>query len=91
MKNNPRYEKQIHPISLSMQQKVYDKCCGHCVYCGAVISLKGMHVDHYFPLALRYTAKEIKSKWNEKFYFKTIEKDGGSLYTETNFQGVVSK
>ena len=114
-------------ISLSTRQKVYDKCCGHCAYCGTVISLKGMHVDHlrslkrggtddldnlmpscslcntykgascletlrqkikitlshyrddhYFPLALRYTAKEIKPKWNEKFYFETVEKEGGS-------------
>ena len=28
------------------RQKVYDKCNGHCAYCGKEITLKQMQVDH---------------------------------------------
>ena len=55
------------------------------------ITLSHYRADHYFPLALRYTAKEIKPKWNEKFYFETAEKDGGSLDAETKSQDVSSQ
>lgn len=29
--------------------KVYDKCGGRCAYCGKVIELKDMQVDHIIP------------------------------------------
>ena len=31
------------------RQKVYDKCDGHCAYCGVEITLKQMQVDHIQP------------------------------------------
>jgi len=31
------------------RQKVYDKCLGHCAYCGVEITLKQMQVDHIEP------------------------------------------
>jgi 5-methylcytosine-specific restriction endonuclease McrA len=31
------------------RQQVYDKCDGHCAYCGVEITLKQMQVDHIQP------------------------------------------
>ncbi len=31
------------------RQQVYDKCDGHCTYCGVEITLKQMQVDHIQP------------------------------------------
>jgi len=31
------------------RQKVYDKCSGHCAYCGIEITFKQMQVDHIEP------------------------------------------
>ena len=31
------------------RQKVYDKYNGHCAYCGKVITIKDMQVDHILP------------------------------------------
>jgi 5-methylcytosine-specific restriction endonuclease McrA len=30
----------------SLREAVYNKCCGHCAYCGCEITYKQMHVDH---------------------------------------------
>lgn len=109
-------------IPTATRKFVHQKYGGRCAYCGAEISLKGMHVDHlrslkrggtneldnlmpacslcntykgssclealrntikitlshyrddhFFPLVLRYTAREIKPKWNGKFYFETLK------------------
>lgn len=32
------------------RQEVYDKCDGHCAYCGKEITFKQMQVDHIKPL-----------------------------------------
>lgn len=32
------------------RQKVYQKCTGHCGYCGKAINFKDMQVDHIIPL-----------------------------------------
>lgn len=32
------------------RQAVYDKCGGHCGYCGRVIEITAMQVDHMLPL-----------------------------------------
>lgn len=32
------------------RQEVYDKCGGHCAYCGKEITFKQMQVDHIKPL-----------------------------------------
>ncbi len=39
---------------LSRQERlqVYEKCNGHCAYCGCELPLKDMQVDHIIPLAL---------------------------------------
>lgn len=39
---------------LSKQERlqVYEKCNGHCAYCGCELPLRDMQVDHIIPLAL---------------------------------------
>lgn len=32
-----------------LRQEVYEKCNGHCGYCGSEIDIKQMHVDHIQP------------------------------------------
>lgn len=32
--------------------QIYDKCGGHCAYCGCVLDYKDMQVDHVIPLRL---------------------------------------
>lgn len=34
------------------RQKIYEKYNGHCAYCGQVISLKEMQIDHIHPQML---------------------------------------
>lgn len=34
------------------RQVVYDKCGGHCAYCGAELPISRMQVDHVDPIAL---------------------------------------
>ena len=48
------------------RQEVYDKCYGHCGYCGCEITFKEMQVDHivsqfHFKLKIqkKYTDKEM--------------------------------
>ena len=36
-------------ISKAMRQKVLDKYGGHCAYCGKVLDLKTLRVDHLHP------------------------------------------
>jgi len=36
-------------ISKEVRQIVYDKCGGHCAYCGCEITIKQMQVDHIQP------------------------------------------
>lgn len=33
-------------LTKAERQAVYDKCKGHCAYCGCEIPFKGFHVDH---------------------------------------------
>ena len=40
------------------RQKVYDKCDGHCAYCGVEITLKQMQVDHIQPHWHTFTEQE---------------------------------
>jgi 5-methylcytosine-specific restriction endonuclease McrA len=32
------------------REEVYNKCSGHCAYCGKEITIKQMQVDHIKPL-----------------------------------------
>lgn len=36
-------------ISKKIRRQVYDKCVGHCAYCGREIAYKDMQVDHIHP------------------------------------------
>lgn len=42
------------------RQEVYNKCDGHCAYCGKEITLKQMQVDHKEPLFRNSTDKELE-------------------------------
>ena len=45
---NPPKRKQL---TKAKRQAVYDKCGGHCAYCGCELELKDMQVDHIVPMA----------------------------------------
>lgn len=38
---------------------VYNKYNGHCAYCGVVITIKKMEVDHYWPQILSHRKPEL--------------------------------
>ena len=37
-------------LNYTERQKIYDKCHGHCAYCGCKMEYKDMQVDHIIPL-----------------------------------------
>lgn len=37
-------------LTKAERQQVYDKCAGHCAYCGCELAYKDMQVDHVIPL-----------------------------------------
>ncbi len=37
-------------LTKAERQTVYDKCNGHCAYCGTPIEIRQMQVDHVIPL-----------------------------------------
>uniref|UniRef100_A0A6M3JPD5 Putative homing endonuclease n=1 Tax=viral metagenome TaxID=1070528 RepID=A0A6M3JPD5_9ZZZZ len=45
--------------------KVYDKYGGHCAYCGVIITIKQMQVDHLWPLCLSYRLPEVNLNRSE--------------------------
>lgn len=38
-------------LTKAERQEVYDKCGGHCAYCGCELAFKDMQVDHVVPMA----------------------------------------
>lgn len=38
-------------LSKAERREVYDKCGGHCAYCGCEIKMSEMQVDHVIPIA----------------------------------------
>ena len=40
------------------RENVYEKCNGHCAYCGVEISMSEMQVDHVIPLKFAEVYKE---------------------------------
>lgn len=38
-------------LTKAERQEVYDKCGGHCAYCGCELKFKDMQVDHVVPMA----------------------------------------
>lgn len=61
------------PISKEMRRLVYEKYNGHCAYCGKVIAMKDMQVDHIIPIA--------KSSYGIKNEVEKVRKmfDDGSI------------
>lgn len=41
------------------RQTVYDKCAGHCAYCGKEITIKEMQADHVIPMEFYDAYKAI--------------------------------
>ena len=41
------------------RQEVYQKYNGHCAYCGQLITIKAMHIDHIFPYHLSHWQKDF--------------------------------
>lgn len=39
-------------LSKEERQQVYEKCNGHCAYCGCKLGYKDMQVDHMVPLRI---------------------------------------
>lgn len=39
-------------LSAKEREQIYEKCNGHCAYCGIKIAFRGMQADHIYPLHL---------------------------------------
>lgn len=44
--------RQRRKLSKAGRKDVYDKCNGHCAYCGCELEFKDMQVDHVKPVCL---------------------------------------
>lgn len=42
------------------REEVYNKCSGHCAYCGVEITIKQMQIDHKEPLFRNHTDKQLE-------------------------------
>lgn len=42
------------------REEVYNKCGGHCAYCGNEITIKQMQVDHKEPLFRNHTDEQLE-------------------------------
>jgi 5-methylcytosine-specific restriction endonuclease McrA len=42
------------------REEVYNKCGGHCAYCGNDITIKQMQIDHKEPLFRNHTDKQLE-------------------------------
>jgi 5-methylcytosine-specific restriction endonuclease McrA len=51
------------------RKAVYDKCTGHCAYCGNPIEIKDMQIDHVMPV--KRQMKFVK-KTNERGFTHTV-------------------
>lgn len=47
-------------IDKKTREEVYNKCSGHCGYCGVEITIKQMQVDHIEPLFRNHTDKQLE-------------------------------
>lgn len=49
-------------FSKKIRQIVYDKCNGHCAYCGCELTMKDMQIDHaYSQYHAKYHNEEINN------------------------------
>lgn len=51
------------------RQAIYDKCNGHCAYCGQEITIKDMQIDHVMPVKRQMKFVE---KINERGFAYTV-------------------
>jgi len=42
------------------REEIYNKCNGHCAYCGKEITIKEMQIDHVEPLFRNHTDEQLK-------------------------------
>lgn len=49
-------------ISKKKRKEVYEKCGGHCAYCGDIISFDNFQVDHIIPLRFWYITEPENAK-----------------------------
>ena len=60
------------PLTLKMAKKkidreeVYNKCDGHCAYCGNEITIKQMQIDHIEPLFRNHTDRQLEHYKRER-------------------------
>lgn len=45
-------QKKRKKLNSTERQLIYDKCKGHCAYCGCEITIKQMQADHIYPFNL---------------------------------------
>lgn len=46
-------------INKEKRKSVFDKCKGHCAYCGCEITIKNFQVDHIWPQHLSHRHKDL--------------------------------
>ena len=44
---------KLRKLTQAERQEVYDKCKGHCAYCGCELEYKDMQVDHVVPFLVQ--------------------------------------
>lgn len=55
---NSRYEPvKRKRLNTAQRMAVYEKCQGHCAYCGEPLPFKKMQVDHITPIELAHLAR----------------------------------
>ena len=48
------------------REEVYNKCGGHCAYCGNEITIKQMQIDHIEPLFRNHTDSQLEHYKRER-------------------------
>lgn len=48
------------------REEVYNKCGGHCAYCGNEITIKQMQIDHIEPLFRNHTDRQLEHYKRER-------------------------
>lgn len=48
-------------LTSAERREVYDKCGGHCAYCGCELAYKDMQIDHVVPLAFGKGEDELSN------------------------------
>jgi 5-methylcytosine-specific restriction endonuclease McrA len=62
-------------IKKSDRELIYNKCNGHCAYCGKKIDITEMHVDHVKPIRRKHIYDRTSRKWIKTDIVKYPERD----------------